>query len=80
MTAKALAGVSLRVSEERLTMALEASGNVGTWEWDLASDILVGDERMAQLYGIDPRLAREGHPPPLISCIATRTIIYRSTR
>ena len=62
MTAKALAEASLRASEERLTMALDASGNVGTWEWDLVNDILVGDERMARLYGVDPRLAREGAP------------------
>lgn len=61
-TAKALAEASLRASEERLTMALDASGNVGTWEWDLASDTVVGDERMARLYGIDPKHAREGAP------------------
>jgi PAS domain S-box-containing protein len=61
-TAKKLAEASLRASEERLTLALDASGNVGTWEWDLASDRLVGDDRLARLYGIDPRLAREGAP------------------
>jgi PAS domain S-box-containing protein len=62
MTAKALAETSLRASEERLTMALEASGNVGTWEWDLGSNIVVGDERVARLYGVDPEAARKGAP------------------
>jgi PAS domain S-box-containing protein len=51
-----------RGSAERLRMALEASGRIGTWEWDLASDIITGDERTARLYGVDPRLAAEGAP------------------
>ena len=43
-------------------MALDASGNVGTWEWDLTTDIVVGDDRMARLSGVDPRLALQGAP------------------
>jgi PAS domain S-box-containing protein len=61
-TAKVLAELSLRASDERLQMALEASGTVGTWEWDLSADRVIGDERMARLYGVDPRLAQEGAP------------------
>ncbi|MEO9130489.1 MAG: PAS domain-containing protein, partial [Sphingomonas sp.] len=43
-------------------MALDASGDVGTWEWDLVNDVVVGDERMSRLYGVDPRFAYEGAP------------------
>jgi len=61
-TIRALAERALRASEERLQMALDASGDVGTWEWDLVSDVVVGDERMARLYGVDPGFADEGAP------------------
>jgi len=61
-TIKAVAERTLRASEERLQMALDASGDVGTWEWDPVNDVVVGDERMARLYGVDPRFADEGAP------------------
>ena len=61
-TAKFLSDASLRANEERLQMALDASGDVGTWEWDLTTDTVVGDERMARLCGVDRRLARVGAP------------------
>ena len=48
-TIRAQAERSLRASEERLQMALDASGDVGTWEWDLINDVVVGDDRMARL-------------------------------
>ncbi len=51
-----------RGSADRLRMALDASGRVGTWEWHLAADIIYGDERTARLYGIDPQLAVDGAP------------------
>jgi len=51
-----------RGSAERLRLALEASGRIGTWEWDLATDTVTGDERTARLYGVDPRLAADGAP------------------
>ncbi|WP_345840385.1 PAS domain-containing protein [Sphingomonas oligophenolica] len=62
ITAKMRAEATLRASEERLQMALNASGDVGTWEWDLTTDTVVGDERMARLYGVDPTLAQVGAP------------------
>ncbi|MDH7974829.1 PAS domain-containing protein [Sphingomonas sp. AR_OL41] len=52
-----------RGSADRLRMALDASGRIGTWEWDLATDVITGDERTARLYGVDPPLAAEGAPP-----------------
>ncbi|MFA5963196.1 MAG: PAS domain-containing protein [Sphingomonas sp.] len=51
-----------RGSIERLRMALDASGRIGTWEWDFVTDALTGDERTARLLGLDVRLAAEGAP------------------
>jgi PAS domain S-box-containing protein len=59
-TAKMLAQASLRTSEERLKLALASSGNIGTWEWDLTTDTVIGDARMVGLCGVDPRYAHEG--------------------
>lgn len=36
---------------ERLELALQ-SANIGIWEWDLATDHLIWDDRMFELYGI----------------------------
>ncbi|MEO7411616.1 MAG: PAS domain S-box protein [Sphingomicrobium sp.] len=38
---------------ERLTLATQA-GRIGVWEWDIATDALLWDARMFELYGIDP--------------------------
>ncbi len=38
---------------ERLTLATQAGG-IGVWEWDIATDALIWDARMFDLYGIDP--------------------------
>jgi len=54
--------MSERGSADRLRLALEASGRIGTWEWDLATDTVTGDERTARLYGVDPQLAADGAP------------------
>src|SRR3569833_2223263 len=51
-----------RGSAARLRLALEASGRIGTWEWDLATDTVTGDERTAPLYGDAPQLAADGAP------------------
>src|SRR3569623_1050511 len=51
-----------RGSADRLRLALEASGRIGTWEWDLTTDTVTGDERTAHLYGVDPQLAADGAP------------------
>jgi PAS domain S-box-containing protein len=46
---------ALRKSEERLTFALAAGGGVGTWDWDIPSDRVYGDERFAELFSVDPQ-------------------------
>ncbi|WP_395942616.1 PAS domain-containing protein [Brevundimonas sp.] len=49
-------------SEETTRRALEASNYVGAWDWDVLSDRVVADERFAEMYSVDPALARAGAP------------------
>lgn len=42
-----------RLAEERLEMALTASGAVGLWDWMVDTDLLHGDPHFARLYGLD---------------------------
>ncbi len=53
---------ALRASEERLTLALEAGGGVGTWDWDVPGDRVYANASFAQLLGIDPDRALAGAP------------------
>ena len=57
-----LAREALRSSEERLQLALDASGVVGIWDWDIAKDQVFADLRFARLYGVDPDAAAAGAP------------------
>lgn len=59
---RARSEAALRKSEERLQLALEASSVVGTWDWDVQSDLIYADERFADLYGVDPAAAAGGIP------------------
>ncbi|SDM69689.1 PAS domain S-box-containing protein [Methylobacterium phyllostachyos] len=52
-TDQRLAEEKLRQSDERLQMALTASGGVGLWDWVVESDLLHGDAQFARLYGLD---------------------------
>ncbi|RVU18450.1 PAS domain-containing protein [Methylobacterium oryzihabitans] len=52
--ARRAAEAALRTAEERLQMALTASGAVGLWDWMVDSDLLHGDAQFARLYGLDP--------------------------
>ena len=52
----------LAASERRLQLALSSSRGIGTWDWDVALDQVVTDERFAHLYGVDPERARAGAP------------------
>ncbi|MGI4718146.1 MAG: hybrid sensor histidine kinase/response regulator [Janthinobacterium lividum] len=47
-------------AEERLALSLEASGNIGTWSYDLETAATHVDERFARLFQVDAALAREG--------------------
>ena len=47
-------------AEEHLALSLEASGNIGTWSYDLDTAATYVDERFARLFQVDAALAREG--------------------
>nr|WP_267874168.1 PAS domain S-box protein [Telluria aromaticivorans] len=47
-------------AEERLALSLEASGNIGTWSYDLKTGATHVDERFARLFQVDAALARDG--------------------
>ena len=47
-------------AEERLALSLEASGNIGTWSYDLETGATHVDERFARLFQVEAALAREG--------------------
>ena len=48
----AKAHTSIEESQQRLMLATNAGG-VGIWDWDVVGDILVWDDQMYALYGID---------------------------
>jgi signal transduction histidine kinase len=52
---------SLRFTQARLESTLEAS-SVGTWTWDIASDLLIADDFTARLFSIDNNVAAQGLP------------------
>ena len=53
---------ALRLSEERLALAFEATGSIGWYDWDVATDMLRGGEHFARMYGVSPELAARGEP------------------
>lgn len=59
-TERVLASHDLRHSRERLDLALNAGGIIGTWEVDFTTETVSSDERFARLHGIDPVVARAG--------------------
>ena len=62
ITKRSLTEMQLRKSEERMQFALDASAIVGTWEWDISSDLIVADKNFAELYNVDPQKAKQGVP------------------
>jgi PAS domain S-box-containing protein len=44
-------------TEAQLAFALEVAGGVGTWDWDLKSDLIYCNERFATLFSVDPAVA-----------------------
>lgn len=61
-TKRVMAERALARSEERLSLALNASGIVGVWDWDLAADRVSADRRFAEMYGVNPDEAETGAP------------------
>ena len=52
----------LFTSEERLNLALGASGMVGVWDCDLQKGLVFGDVNFARAHAIDPAQAAAGAP------------------
>ena len=59
-TDRVMAETALARSEERLSLALNGSSLVGTWDWNLITDTITADDKFAQLFGIDPLRAGLG--------------------
>src|SRR6266567_6267659 len=55
--AKMIISEALWKDEARLADALEVAGGVGTWDWDLKTDLIYANERFAKLFGVDPVVA-----------------------
>lgn len=53
---------ALEHSEERLRMALDASGMIGIWDLDLATGLVAVDDRFIKLFGIEGAQGSAGTP------------------
>ena len=53
----------LAVTEDRLVVALSASGVVGTWDWDVPGNLVYGDANYARMCVFDAAAAAAGAPP-----------------
>ena len=60
VTERKQAAETLRESQERLQLAVRAA-RMGTWRWDLASNILTWDEGLRHLYGVGPEEVIAGY-------------------
>ena len=59
------ADTALQRMSERLNLALGAA-RVGTWSWDVASDVMTWDEHLHRLYGLAPGSFRGDYPAFLV--------------
>ena len=56
------AEAALRMSEERLRLALSAANGVAIWDWDVVQDRFYAGGQFAAFYGLDPDRAASGIP------------------
>jgi PAS domain S-box-containing protein len=61
-TKRVLAERALARSREQLSIALGASGIVGTWDWHIDEDKVYSDRRFSTLYGLDIENPEDGAP------------------
>jgi PAS domain S-box-containing protein len=54
------AETQLRELSDRLALALK-SGSVGCWDWDIQNNLLTWDDRMYELYGLEPQGERTAY-------------------
>jgi PAS domain S-box-containing protein len=60
VTDKVLALSRHKEAEERYALCIEASGNIGTWAYELDTGATFVDEQFARLFQVDAALARAG--------------------
>jgi len=60
VTDKVLALARHKEAEERYALCIEASGNIGTWAYELDTGATFVDEQFARLFQVDAALARAG--------------------
>jgi PAS domain S-box-containing protein len=60
VTDKVLALARHKEAEENYALSLEASGNIGTWSYELDTGATFVDERFARMFQVDAALARAG--------------------
>lgn len=53
---------ALARSDERLKLALGASGMIGVWDWDIRTDLVYADENYARIFSVDAAWAARGAP------------------
>ncbi|MGY3342006.1 MULTISPECIES: PAS domain-containing protein [unclassified Bradyrhizobium] len=61
-TERVVAQAGLARAQERLTLALSASGMVGTFDWHVQSDTFYSDARFAEMFSVDPDKGEKGAP------------------
>lgn len=61
-TDKVRARRALERSQERLQMALDASGMIGIWDFDLATGLVTVDDRFIKLFGVEEAQGPAGTP------------------
>jgi len=52
----------LKAVEDRFNLALDAAGFVGSWDWDIQSNVLSADSRFCTFYSVDPEQGERGLP------------------
>lgn len=60
-TSEVLAARELEEVRLHLDEALEA-GKVGTWTWDVAANVVMGNAGLASIFGLRPKWTEEGRP------------------
>jgi PAS domain S-box-containing protein len=62
ITERVRAEHALARTNEKLAFALQASGAVGAWDWDIVNDVVTSDARFADMYGVPVEEAAAGTP------------------
>ncbi len=59
---RAAAEAALAARQAQVELALEASGTIGIWDWDVATGRVSMDGNFARMFGLDPAAAQHGLP------------------